>query len=255
MLNWHLAENTTLVADFDRTMTYWTPGASSGFGVFPRTPLAPEEFKQEARKLFEYYYPIEIDPNIPEEERIAYMKEWTQKAINLLGNYIDETQFERTINFSARNIEVRRGIKDFFLWVAEKGIPIIVISAWITNIIERVLDFEWIPYDGIQANALGFQDGTLRLVNEGVDIWQKTWNSMPEKIRALASNRTHKILLWDSLDDLHMWDPTKVITSIWFLTQEKIDSWSREIFRRSFDHVIESDVCDLGVLSQIQNRL
>jgi len=63
--------------------------------------------KQEARRLFDYYYPIEINLNIPETERIRHMKEWTQKAIQLLINYTDKEQFERTLEYSINTIKIR----------------------------------------------------------------------------------------------------------------------------------------------------
>ena len=255
MLNWHTPDNTLLVADYDRTMSHWTPWCISAFWVFPRTPWASDQIQRRAKELFAHYYPIETDPHLDETERKKHMKIWNQEVMEVLGDHIDEEQYERVMQFAIENMLLRDGIKDFFLQMSDNGVPIIIFSAWVTNVIQRVLDANGVPYDWIHGNELWFQDGRLELINKWVYIWEKNWHSLPKWVKDIWSDRTHKLLLWDSLDDLNMWDPDRTITSIWFLTSEKIDKGHSASYRENFHHVIESDVCDKWVLERIQKQL
>jgi len=41
-------------------------------------------YKKRAKELFDYYYPIEIDPDIDDTERALYMKDWNEKVMTVL---------------------------------------------------------------------------------------------------------------------------------------------------------------------------
>ena len=46
--------------------------------------LMPSFYREEANGLFNKYYPIEIDPKMPLEEKIPLMEEWYGKIHKLL---------------------------------------------------------------------------------------------------------------------------------------------------------------------------
>lgn len=257
MLKWHTWENTFLVADFDRTVTTWEPGWATWFWIFPRTPLPgiSEMIRKEAKALFDYYYPIENDTSLPDDEKLLLMKEWTDKAIELLWNYLNSKHFEEVLTFAESEIQIRQWIQRFFQSLRDSGVPIIIFSAGVSNVIQRVLDVNWIPYDSIHSNELGFMREKLSLINNWVAIWDKSWNSLPEDTKLSVSNRTHKLVLWDSLDDLHMADSSRVSTSIWFLTTDKIKKGQTWDFKRRFDHVVVSDMCDEWFLAELYSHL
>lgn len=258
MLKWHRRENTFLVADFDRTITTGEPWCASSFWVFPRAPL-PENIskiiKEEARRLFEHYYPLEIDNTIPEDEKIHIMKEWNEKVMELLGDYLNSQMFEKVLRFAESEVKIRDGIKRFFQWLREMWVPIIIFSAGVSNVIERVLQVNEIPYNWIHSNTLWFRDWVLSLINEWVYIWNKGWNSLPKEKQDLVVWRSHKIILWDSLDDLNMWDSARISTSVWFLISEKAENWHATSYRENYDHVVESDFCDKGILEEVLRTL
>jgi len=225
------------------------------FWVFPRAPWSSEDIQKRAKELFDYYYPIEIDPDIDDTERALYMKEWNEKVMTVLWDHIDEEQYQRVMGYAIDNILIRDGIKDFFSSMQDNWVPIIVFSAWVSNVIQSVLEANSIPYDSIHWNELWFNKGRLELINQWVYIWEKNWHSLPLNIRKIWSTRSHKILLWDSMDDLHMWDESRILSSIWFLTSEKISKGHWLNYRIWFDHVIESDTCDRWFLAEIQKYL
>jgi len=84
-------ENIHFLADFDNTLT-------KAFVNWKRTPslvsvvrwkdwLLWNKCAEEDTKLFEKYYPLEIDPNISMQEKDKYMTEWWTKSFNLFIKY------------------------------------------------------------------------------------------------------------------------------------------------------------------------
>lgn len=255
MLNGHTLENTLVVADFDRTVTTGEPGCETAFNVFWSIPGTPLEMFEERRKLFEKYYPIELDHTMEREKYLQHMKDWNDAAMEVMGKYINEERLLEVIQHANQNMRIRSGIKDFFRFLSQNWVPIVVFSAGITNIIDWVLKYNDIPYDTSHANTLGFVDGKCQLVNEGVFIGRKNWESMPANIHELARHKTHKILLWDSISDLDMWDSTRTISSIGFLISGNSEKWHRTSYEDSFTHLVESDTSDNGILEKIMRDL
>lgn len=255
MLKWHTLDNTIIVADFDRTITTGEPWCASAFGVFPRAPWSSQEIQARAKALFDHYYPIEIDPNIGETERSKHMKQWNEDVYNLLWDCVNEDQFERILEYAKKNVRIRGWKREFLqeLWV--KWVPLIVISAGVSNVIETVLNYNNIPYHTVHSNRLWFPEAKLELVNEWVYIWHKWWASLPSDVIVSVSERTHTLLLWDSLDDINMWDPDRMTTSIWFLNSEQQKKWRRDDYSKVFDQVIESDHCDRGIWEKLITKM
>lgn len=69
-----------VVTDFDYTITKqkMSNGESvlTSFGMFNKCQSLPQDYINESRRLFHKYRPIEIDPNIPLEQKIPAMIEW-----------------------------------------------------------------------------------------------------------------------------------------------------------------------------------
>lgn len=78
-----------VISDFDHTITKQrTPNGSpcaTSFHIFNDCKSLPESFKDESKKLFNIYYPIEIDPSIPYNEKIKHMTEWWTRKNNILS--------------------------------------------------------------------------------------------------------------------------------------------------------------------------
>lgn len=254
MLKWHTTWNSFNTIDFDRATTTWEPWCQTAFWVFSRAHSS-EEIKSEALRIFQKYYPLEIDPNISEVKRLHHMKNWNAEVLDVLWRLVDEEQFEKTLEYARQNIKIRWWMREYFQKSYDLWIPTIVFSAWVSNVIEAVLEANEMPYTTVHSNKLGFVDGKLQLLNEGVYIWNKGWISLPEELRKSVSQRTHQLVIWDSIDDIHMWDPERTRSNIWFLISEQIEKWRRAEYQEKFDHVIESDTCDLWALEKIYKQL
>ncbi len=76
-----------VLADFDRTLTkafYNWKLRPSLISVLRSEGYLSEEYSKKAYELFDYYNPIEINPNISLEEKKIEMTAWWDKHLDLL---------------------------------------------------------------------------------------------------------------------------------------------------------------------------
>lgn len=77
-----------IVTDFDFTLTKQKTEDGkpvlSSFGMFNKCKSLPSTYLTESKKLYEEYRPIEICPNISQEEKRERMIEWWTRSANLL---------------------------------------------------------------------------------------------------------------------------------------------------------------------------
>lgn len=96
------------------------------------------------------------------------MSEWYNKNIETLKKF---GITEQTINYSANNENImyfRDGAKEFLKEMNDRGIPIIVISAGVGNIIQQFLinnDCNF-PNIYICSNFLEYEDGVIRSIRD-----------------------------------------------------------------------------------------
>lgn len=156
------SNNFFVVADFDRTLT---EGASdSTWGVFANANQVGAEYKKRRTELYNKYRPMEIDPNLSEEEKSKAMTEWWQLHINLFYEYgVKEEAVKNAV--AAGNLKYRGGAKEFLKKMNEFNVPVIIISAGIGNVIEELKK---------NAITVGFLDEkieeNLESYNKGFDI-------------------------------------------------------------------------------------
>lgn len=65
-----------VITDFDATLTKFHVNGKrcdSSYGIIANSPLVPAKLKQEAKELFEKYYPIEINVELTAEEKTPHM--------------------------------------------------------------------------------------------------------------------------------------------------------------------------------------
>jgi cytosolic 5'-nucleotidase 3 len=83
-----LTSGVQIVMDFDYTMTKcFTEGNKRGASchcLIEDSGFLNSEYRTQAKALFNYYYPLEVSPSLTLEEKIPLMKEWVDRAHNLL---------------------------------------------------------------------------------------------------------------------------------------------------------------------------
>ncbi len=253
--------NLHILADFDNTLTKafvnWVKTPSLVSVVRWKNWLLWEQCAIDDTKLFEKYYPIEKNPNIPVEEKKKYMLEWWEKSFNLFIKHWLSLDILEEI-WKTDLIEFRKWIKEFFEFTYKNNIPVVIISAsglWVESI-EIILKHNNLDYPNIEIisnnfiwnnkwKAIWYKKPIIHSFNKDETVLE----SLPE-IFDKIKNRKNVILLWDSLWDHHMVDgfEYKNLINIWFLN-DKVEVLLEE-YKKRYDIVITWD-WDFGVVNNI----
>lgn len=237
-----------VVADFDRTITN---GASkTSWSILAESDLVPKEYSKERQELYDIYRPIEIDPDMPTQEKSRKVKEWFELHINLFVKYgLKEELFEKAAR-DLRIMEFRPGAREFLKSLYENGVPVVIISAGIGNFIECFLRNNGCLYDNIfiSSNKIKFTDGIASGVEDNIiHSLNKNEVSLPDDVKIKCDGRGHVVLLGDQISDLNMVDEAKHegVIKVGFMTDDtaaQVDEYAK-----NFDIVIENgeDYIDL----------
>lgn len=244
-------EKLHVLADFDQTLT-------QAFVNNKRTPalisiLADEgyltsDYPEKANALFKKYYNIEIDPDIPFEEKREAMEEWWTKHFNLLiSSGLDRNDIEEIVK--SDNIALRKGVPELLNNLQSNNIPLVILSSAGVGqeSIVSYLGYKKLLSDNIYIICNSFnwsEDGKAISVNQPIihslnknETVIKDFPEVFEKIK----ERTNVVLLGNSIHDIDMitgFDYDNLI-KIGFLNEE-VDK-NLEKYKENFDVVITND--------------
>lgn len=231
-----------ILSDFDKTLTKefvnWSK-VPSLISTLRINKVLWEEYSKKSFELFNYYNPIEIDPNLDLDYKKQQMSIWWWKHLDLLiKSWLKKSDIDFAIN--SWILKFREWVKEFLYFLREKEVPIIIISA------------NWIWVD---SNKLFLKKNDLDLENINLIwnklIWSDKWfviwreeplihvfnkdetilENFPEIYKKIKS-RKNVILFWDSLWDPGMinWFKFNNLLKIWFLND------NQEILLEKYKH-------------------
>jgi len=244
----HGAAKLHLISDFDLTLTHeFIEGrkTNTSFGLVRESGLLGETFSQRLVDLYNHYRPIELDPNIPHEERNAKMIEWWSEAfeeMNRAGmcrDLVDQL-------LTKEKFDLRAGADELFSILQTHNIPTLIFSGGFGDLIQSLLIRKKVFSDNVHllANFLEFDSGgeMIGYKNPLIHSLNKASHlaSHTEYNKKIA-NRTNLILLGDIIDDAKMADQLIHDTAlkIGFLNnkvEEKLED-----FIKTFDIIIMND--------------
>ncbi|ORX81780.1 HAD-superfamily hydrolase [Anaeromyces robustus] len=238
-----------LISDFDMTITkYWLNGkrSPSSHDILTRSSKVSENYRKRCEELKAKYYPIEISPELTNEEKLPYMVEWWENADQAI---LDEKIHKDTISDMVRETPVlyRPGIKDVLHSCKEKDIPFLVFSAGVQNVIQETLVQSNLFSDNMNvvSNKMAFNEETGicdRFVGPLFHVFNKDKFGLEgTPYEKLLENRSNVIICGDSLGDIKMADGVKHDTclSIGFLNLNKEKMLDK--YKNTFDIVITDD--------------
>ncbi|XP_054740033.1 7-methylguanosine phosphate-specific 5'-nucleotidase [Anastrepha obliqua] len=242
-------ERLQIVSDFDFTITKQrtTNGAPvpSSFGIFEECKSLPPNFVKEARELHDTYRPIEVDPQIPRDEKaIAMIEWWTKSGKNLMGFAFDLNEIDEIAKKYSNS--VRDNTQELFRRLNTLNIPVLVFSAGLGNCVIALLRQAGVMYPNVKviSNFLQFKDGMLNGFQEPII---HTFNKNETMLEGsdyydLVHNRDHIILMGDTLADSGMADGVPAsshVIKIGFLFHHVKENM--EQYMNTFDIVLVDD--------------
>lgn len=230
-------EQIHILIDFDRTLT--TYQSKSSWGFLDNTQNIPKEYFEERDKLFEFYRPIELDTTMNEHTKSHHMEKWWLETIKLFTKYKISKQLLNRETKKPDFMEFRKGAKEFLKTMHKNNIPVIIMSAGISNFIEEFLKNNNCKYDNtyIIANKLTFKDDIVHGISGPIiHSSNKQEINLSKEIINKIKERPKTILIGDTITDANMTKNKKEDTlKIGFL-DEKIDE-NLENYKQAFDVV------------------
>ena len=179
--------------------------------------LLSETYHERAQALQRHYYPLEVSPDLDMESKTRYMIEWVTQAHDLLR----ESNATRTIIHTAtkraifeENLRLRGFAPELITLLDAYGVPILVFSAGIADIIETALEIvlpRVVPRLHVIANRCIFIEDVLTDFEQPlIHVFNKRAATYRNSSAFFAQddlqNRRNLLLLGDSLGDVNMSD-------------------------------------------------
>jgi HAD superfamily hydrolase (TIGR01544 family) len=253
-------ERLLVISDFDRTISTHGCGVSC-HGVLELCTELGAEYRAATLKLKNHYMPIETDPNQTIEQKLPQMQEWYRQAHSLLAaEPLTEAVIERAAQTSA--VELRPGFAKLTLLLERLGVPLIVCSAGLGNVLRAVLNAKmpasaaaagaqlpivsnWLRFGGAdgKGKVAGFSEPLLHMFNKDGAFLRNQLGE--ERWAALAGGRTVGVVLGDGLGDATMADGLGLahIVRIGFLNETdpaRVAALEPQ-YRQRFDAIILGD--------------
>lgn len=198
------------IVDFDRTLTHYkNPDGTKGPSSHNVIKLSKE--RQDAKDAdYKHYHAIEIDPDMTTAEKLPIMEEWYGKThghIEADGVTMDRLLDDVTTN---KNIQLRKGVQEFFELCKKLDIPIVVMSAGLGDVLNEVLKHQLVgEFDyGVAANSFEWsEEGKIVGVKPPlVHMFNKGWAGVSQEIRDRfdLDDKTNVLTVGDSNGDATM---------------------------------------------------
>ena len=238
--------NKYIITDFDHTLT--ERESKSSWEVLETLKTLNENARSKLKDNKNYYLPLENNLNITEIKRKKLMKEWTNNNLKILTNSNITKEEIKTVSNNKNCMQLRKGVKDFFKYTYQNNIPVIRISAGITDIIENFLKTNNCLYKNITiiSNEIKYKNNIFKgFKNKTIYTSNKHKVKQPYKIK-----KEKVILLGDNISDTLMAPKNKKnIIKIGFLNNY-IEN--KELFKNSYDIVYEDKVSFIKIINIIK---
>lgn len=191
--------------------------------MFRKCKQLPEQYLEEAKDLYEKYRPMEIDPEMPLNNKADAMRDWMSAAQNLLKGIEFNPHELEEIAQAFDNI-LRDGTEEFFKKLYNARVPVIVFSAGLGDMVEAVLRYHNALFDNVKviSNFLKYNGNQLDGFKNDVPIhvYNKNECALEKDYLKLFQKRQNVLLMGDTIGDANMVDgieDTKAILKIGFL--------------------------------------
>jgi 5'-nucleotidase len=242
--------NLHVISDFDRTLTKAFVNKEkvpSMISVLRSEKYLTPDYSDKAYALFDKYHPIEIDPNVPIQEKKKAMNEWWTRHFELLINSrLNKKDLEKVVK--SKKLELRSGVLEFLEVLKKNNLPLVILSSagLGTDSISLFLEYKKSNYDNIyiisnaiewdeKGKAIGFKKPVVHSMNKDETLLKEF--DFFYKIK----ERKNVILIGDSLEDLGMIKGFEYdnLIAIGFLNEDV--EKNLEFYKKIYDAVILND--------------
>ncbi|MFH0970812.1 MAG: haloacid dehalogenase-like hydrolase [Candidatus Diapherotrites archaeon] len=237
-----------VVADYDKTLTCaFRDGEkhNSLIELIRKYHYLSDEYVKKAYGLFDTYHSFETDYSLSLEERKEKMQEWWSTHVKVIAEHgLSRSIMEKMIAEQPSNL--RKGLPFFITTLNRHHVPILILSAGVTDLIEGFLQKEGLFFPNVHVISNKYQYDSSGCVTGYANPIIHSLNKNETAVRGTpyeksARGRGNVLLLGDSLGDAEMlcgFDH-EVVIKIGFLN-DKVDE-QIEKFKCLFDVVLLND--------------
>ncbi len=197
--------NYYVVLDFDQTIT--SRKSLNSWMAVADVESYGEECQREWKQLNDKYAPIELNYKLDDETKKQYIVEWYQKSMNILYQYqLTQTKLLQAIQKG--KLEFRKGAKEFFIYLQQEKIPVIILSAGIGNAIEEFFKLNQCLYPNIYiiSNFIEFKKDKMQKYEKPIihSMNKKLEGFLPLNWQEKIKEKKVAILCGDMIEDIQM---------------------------------------------------
>ncbi len=242
-------EQLCVVSDWDRTLTKARTEDgqdATSYSAIAHGAYLGEAYRIEMDRLYAQYRPIEISQNISHREKQKAMRDWWTAALAMMQKYgLTEEVIE---DIAIRDfMRLRDGSIDLFKILADREIPLLILSAGIGNVIAKYLKVRALLTSNvaITANKLIFEQGAV------AGFCKPIIHSF-NKARHAITPQGCVLLIGDTIEDAQMVNDAQAncIIRVGFLN-ESVEENSAT-YLRAYDVVICNDASMVPVIELLE---
>eukprot|EP01091_Cochliopodium_minus_P009522 TRINITY_DN2361_c0_g1_i1.p1 TRINITY_DN2361_c0_g1~~TRINITY_DN2361_c0_g1_i1.p1 ORF type:complete len:238 (-),score=63.06 TRINITY_DN2361_c0_g1_i1:29-742(-) len=223
------------------------PGKLTSWGLIERSNKFSKEYFEETKELYNKYYPIECNLQLPYEEKLKAMVEWWDSAHNaLIKEKPTKANFSEIVKENKEKIAFRNGNDSFFQFCKEKNVPLLIFSAGLGDVIDAMLNEYNLESENVHvvSNFIQFDEkgAALKFQSDNIHIYNKKEANLKDTPFAKSLvERRNVILMGDSEGDIHMHEGIEhdLVFKVGFLNKSNITNL--KIYSRIFDVVLVED--------------
>ena len=239
-LNSHMEiEQLCVVSDWDRTLTKARTEDgqdATSYSVIAHGAYLGEAYRVEMDCLYARYRPIEISQTISHRKKQKAMRDWWAAALAMMQKYgLTEDIIE---DIAIRDfMRLRDGSIDLFKILADREIPLSILSAGIGNVISKFLKVRSLLTSNVTITANKLIFDTHGAVAGFCEPVIHSFN----KARHASTPRCYVLLLGDTIEDAQMVNDVDAdsVIRVGFLNEAVQEN--RATYLRAYDIVICND--------------
>ncbi|MCY3869756.1 MAG: hypothetical protein OXG87_09375 [Gemmatimonadetes bacterium] len=242
-----------VVSDWDRTLTKARTEDgqdATSYSVIAHGAYLGETYRVEMDRLYARYRPIEISQTISHRKKQKAMRDWWMAALAMMQKYgLTEEIIE---DIAIRDfMRLRDGSIDLFKILADREIPLSILSAGIGNVISKFLKVRSLLTANVTITANKLIFDTHGAVAEFCEPIIHSFN----KARHASTPQSYVLLLGDTIEDAQMVNDADAdcIIRVGFLN-ESIEE-NRAAYLRAYDIVICNDASMTPVIELLRKSL
>lgn len=240
-----------VLSDFDRTLTTaYVDGKPflSLISILYKEHYLSESYAAKAQALHDHYGPIELNHDLPFEERKAAMREWWRKHFDLLiEEGLHKNDIDRAVKSSG--LCLRDGVCQFVKALSAKNIPLVILSA---SGLGTEATGAALKEHGCYGENIVLVGNNFSFSNEGhaVSVTEPIIHALNKDeaelmahtdTRDIIKNKTNVLVLGDSLPDADMADGLNhdTVLKIGFLNEPNDENLKK--YKEKYDALICGD--------------